>query len=95
MNIVCLIDRCLNKQLLPTLESYLLTTQNVHTNADISWGKIVLYVTMGKHNSSTAKFQGSVAFAEQRNEKMVSLEYCCIKRNELLTAATNRVYNMT
>lgn len=56
---------------------------------------MVLCVIVGKHNSSNAEFQGSVAFAGQGNEKIVGQDYCCIQRNELLTAPTYRVYNIT
>jgi hypothetical protein len=48
MNIGCLTDICPYKYLLPILEGYLLITQNVHTNANISWGKMVLCAIVGK-----------------------------------------------
>jgi len=45
--------------------------QNVHTNANIPWDKIVLCAIVGKQESSNAEFQGSVAFAGLGNEKIV------------------------
>jgi hypothetical protein len=48
MNKGCLKYRCPYKYLLPILEGCLLITQNVHINANISWGKIVLCAIVGK-----------------------------------------------
>jgi hypothetical protein len=48
MNVGCLNDRCPNEYLLPTLEGYLLITQNVHTNATAELKGSVVFCMAGE-----------------------------------------------